>query len=133
MSYSVLRIPYSVTCQSLFESDKLGGPHDYLGNGNHSGARGVYLGIDDRYPVIENVSRRTYTVLRYSRIEMAAAAPSPTAEATCLVLPCRSSPAAKTPAQLVSKANGSRFSITSRLCPRSCPVRTKPAESNSTA
>jgi hypothetical protein len=35
---------------------------------------------------------------------MAAAAPSRTAAATCFVLPWRASPAAKTPAQLVSKA-----------------------------
>src|SRR5574341_1881805 len=43
-----------------------------------------------------------YLVFRYSRIISAAVAPSPTALAACLVLPSRTSPAAKTPGRLVS-------------------------------
>ena len=38
---------------------------------------------------------------------MEAAAPSPTAEATCFVLPCLTSPAAKIPGMLVSNGSGS--------------------------
>ena len=41
-----------------------------------------------------------------SLIAIALAAPSPTAEATCLVLPCRASPAANTPGTLLSKGRG---------------------------
>ncbi len=47
-------------------------------------------------------------VFKYSRIRRAAVAPSPDAEATCLVLPARTSPAAKIPGMVVSKSAGSR-------------------------
>ncbi len=45
----------------------------------------------------------SYMVFKYSRISSAAVAPSPAAEATCLVLPARTSPAAKMPGTLVSR------------------------------
>lgn len=54
--------------------------------------------------------RFPYTLLRYSRMRSAAVAPSPAAEATCLVLPCLTSPAAKTPGTLVSRNIGARRS-----------------------
>ncbi len=53
----------------------------------------------------------TYQVVfRYSRISRAAVAPSPKAEATCFVLPERTSPAAKMPGMLVSRKEGSLVS-----------------------
>ncbi|MEH2012632.1 MAG: hypothetical protein V7K65_14160 [Nostoc sp.] len=42
---------------------------------------------------------------------MTAIAPSPTAEATRLTEPCRTSPAANEPGTLVSKKNGSRSQV----------------------
>lgn len=45
--------------------------------------------------------RANHTFFKYSRIMSAAVAPSPTALATCLVLPLRTSPAANTPGTLV--------------------------------
>jgi hypothetical protein len=53
------------------------------------------------------VSKAHPLLLKNSRIEMDAAAPSPTADATCFVLPCRASPAAKIPGTLVSNGSGS--------------------------
>ena len=50
------------------------------------------------------------TDLRYSPISSAALAPSPAAEATCLVERARTSPAAKMPGTLVSNKAGSRSS-----------------------
>jgi hypothetical protein len=47
---------------------------------------------------------------RYCQTDMIAVAPSPTAVATRLPEPCRTSPAAKTPGTLVSSRNGSRSS-----------------------
>ena len=69
---------------------------------------------------------RIQLLFRNSRMEIAAAAPSPTADATCLTLSCLTSPAAKTPAILVSKARRSQFFLSNWLCARSCPVRMKP-------
>src|SRR6476646_4752750 len=55
-----------------------------------------------------------------------AMAPSPTAEATRLVEPNRTSPAAKTPGLLVSRKNGSRSAVQYGEADISGPVFTKP-------
>jgi hypothetical protein len=54
--------------------------------------------------------------------------PSPTAEATRLTEPDRTSPAANTPAQLVSSKNGERRAVQSD-CVKAGPVRINPRES----
>jgi len=64
-----------------------------------------------------------YWVFRYSRTAIAAPAPSPTADATCLMLPWRTSPAAKTPGALVSKAKARRPSLILSVWLKSRPVR----------
>src|SRR6266700_2486406 len=65
-----------------------------------------------------------------------AIAPSPTLEATRLMEPCRTSPAAKMPGTLVSRKKGSRSSGQRfggcPSCIKSGPVRTKPFSSPST-
>src|SRR3712207_7957143 len=63
-------------------------------------------------------------------------APSPTAEATRLIEPLRTSPAANTPGRLVSSRYGSRASSRqasppSAERPNSLPVRTNPRSSSS--
>ena len=61
---------------------------------------------------------------------MTASAPSPTAKATRLVVLLRTSPAAKTPGQVVSTVQGSRFVRGQRSdCAASAPVRMKFLES----
>src|ERR1044072_6633247 len=62
--------------------------------------------------------------LRYSCTNFTAIAPSPTAEATRLIDLARTSPAANTPARLVSKRNGSRLAVQCGECTSSAPVRT---------
>src|SRR5262249_51660315 len=52
---------------------------------------------------------------RCSRMAMAAAAPSPAALTSCLVLPARTSPAAKMPAVLVWKSRPVRGTIIKRV------------------
>src|SRR5437016_4259015 len=51
--------------------------------------------------------------------------PSPTAEATRLTEPERTSPAANTPGRLVSSRNGCRFNVQCGESTKSIPVRTK--------
>ena len=68
--------------------------------------------------------------LRYSWTSWTAMAPSPTAEATRLTEPWRTSPAAKTPGRLVSSSSGGRSSgqpAAAAVASRSGPVRRKPA------
>ena len=61
---------------------------------------------------------------------MTASAPSPTANATRLVVPLRTSPAAKTPGHVVSTVQGSRSVRGQRSdFAASAPVRMKPLES----
>src|SRR5438132_6120201 len=69
--------------------------------------------------------RLSHLSLRYSCTNWTAIEPSPTAEATRLAEPDRTSPAAKTPGRLVSNRNGCRFRVHCRESPNSIPVRTK--------
>src|SRR5262249_57589717 len=63
---------------------------------------------------------------KYSGPNSPAMAPSPTAEATRLVEPSRTSPAAKTPGRLVSRKNGSRSAVQCGEADTSGPVFMKP-------
>src|SRR5262249_55197752 len=66
-----------------------------------------------------------YISFRYSCTNWTAIAPSPTAEATRLTEPERTSPAANTPGWLVSSRNGGRRKFQRGESPMSIPVRTK--------
>src|SRR6266513_631719 len=66
-----------------------------------------------------------HIVFKYSCTNWTAIDPSPTAEATRLTEPERTSPAANTPGRLVSNKNGCRFKVQCRESPSSIPVRTK--------
>src|SRR5437016_7485864 len=66
-----------------------------------------------------------HIVFKYSWTNWTAIDPSPTAEATRLTEPERTSPAANTPGRLVSNRNGCRFKVQCRESPSSIPVRTK--------
>ena len=66
---------------------------------------------------------------RYSCTNWTAIAPSPTADATRLTEPERTSPAANTPGRLVSSRNGGRFAPQVGDWARAGPVRTNPFES----
>src|SRR5438105_3509295 len=68
--------------------------------------------------------------VRYRCTSWMLIAPSPTAEATRLIEPCRTSPAANTPGRLVSSGSGGRAGRSSPAATaRSWPVRMKPWES----
>src|SRR5437899_13010981 len=70
---------------------------------------------------------------RYSWTNWTAIAPSPTAEATRLTDPERTSPAANTPVRLVSSRNGGRRRDQCGDRAKSAPVRTNPLASRSTS
>src|SRR5207244_7453205 len=72
-----------------------------------------------------------YRSLRYSWTSMTAIDPSPTAEATRLAEPERTSPAANTPGWLVSSSNGGRRAVQWGDSARSGPVRTNPLAARS--
>src|SRR5947209_14884280 len=71
--------------------------------------------------------------LRYSWTNWTAIAPSPTAEATRLTEPARTSPAANTPARLVSSRNGWRRRDQYDDCASASPACTKPFAALSTS
>src|SRR5438105_10970201 len=66
-----------------------------------------------------------HLVFKSSCTNWTAIDPSPTAEATRLTEPERTSPAANTPGRLVSNKNGCRFKVQCPESPSSIPVRTK--------
>ena len=72
-----------------------------------------------------------HMVLKYSCTNWTAIAPSPTADATRLTDPDRTSPAANTPGRLVSSMNGGRRAVQWRDCARAAPVRTNALASRS--
>src|ERR687896_602331 len=72
---------------------------------------------------------RSYRSFKYSCTNWTAIAPSPTAAATRLTEPDRTSPAANTPGRLVSRKYGYRRADPCGDCVRSEPVRTKPLSS----
>src|SRR4249920_1009866 len=72
--------------------------------------------------------RLSHLSLRYSSTNCTAIAPSPTAEATRLTEPDRTSPAANTPGRLVSSKNGGCLDVHSD-CVKAGPVRINPQES----
>src|SRR5207302_1093404 len=69
--------------------------------------------------------------LRYSCTNWIAIAPSPTAEATRLTESDRTSPAANTPARLVSSRNGCRLPVQCGDCASDGPVLMNPLSSRS--
>ena len=75
------------------------------------------------------ISSTFYISFRYSCTNWTAIDPSPTAEATRLTEPDRTSPAANTPGRLVSSRNGSRPLAQCGDRARAGPVRTKPFSS----
>src|SRR5262249_49493633 len=74
---------------------------------------------------------------RYSFAILTTIEPSPTADATRVIPPARTSPAANTPGTLVSRGSGSRVSFQTRgyalAAIRSRPVSTNPLSSRSTS
>src|SRR5437899_12713986 len=74
-----------------------------------------------------------HIVFKYSCTNWTAIDPSPTAEATRLTEPERTSPAANTPGRLVSSRNGCRRAVQWGDCTRAGPVWTNPLASRSTS
>src|SRR3989454_8977999 len=75
--------------------------------------------------------RDSHISLRYSCTNWTAIAPSPTAEATRLTESDRTSPAANTPARLVSSRNGCRLPVHCGDCASDGPVLMNPLPSRS--
>ena len=82
-----------------------------------------------RRPVDPRARRPDRASLRNSCTNWTAIDPSPTADATRLIEPDRTSPAANTPGRLVSSRNGLRPLARRRSSPRAVPVRMNPFSS----
>src|SRR3989442_5224416 len=76
------------------------------------------------------IVRLSHISLRYSCTNWTAIAPSPTAEATRLTESDRTSPAANTPARLVSSRNGSRLPVQCGYSASDGPDTMKPLASH---
>src|SRR5438094_4127504 len=94
-------------------------------------AGGARLDVADLVEMDAGLLGHDHTSLRYSCTNWTAIAPSPTAEATRLTESDRTSPAANTPARLVSSRNGCRFPVQCGDCASDGPVMMKPLASRS--
>src|SRR5207244_2317397 len=92
-------------------------------------AEGARLDVADLVEMGAGLLGHDHTSLRYSCTNWTAIAPSPTAEATRLTESDRTSPAANTPARLVSSRNGCRLPIQCGDCASDGPVMMKPLAS----